>query len=45
VPTGNLVVAIRYTHLHNGIMNRGDFDQMVEVLVACCRSSMEKRSR
>jgi putative aminopeptidase FrvX len=34
VPTVNLVVPIRYTHSHNGIMNRRDFDQMVELLVA-----------
>jgi putative aminopeptidase FrvX len=33
VPTVNLVVPIRYTHAHNGIMNRRDFDQMVELLV------------
>ena len=25
---------IRYTHAHNGIMNRRDFDQMVDLLVA-----------
>ena len=34
VPTVNLVVPVRYTHSHNGIMNRRDFDQMVELLVA-----------
>jgi putative aminopeptidase FrvX len=34
VPTVNLVVPVRYTHAHNGIMNRRDFDQMVELLVA-----------
>ena len=34
VPTINLVVPIRYTHAHNGVMNRRDFDQMVELLVA-----------
>jgi putative aminopeptidase FrvX len=34
VPTVNLVVPIRYTHAHNGIMNRRDFDQMVDLLVA-----------
>jgi endoglucanase len=34
VPTVNLVVPIRYTHSHNGVMNRRDFDQMVELLVA-----------
>ncbi|HEY7289517.1 MAG TPA: M42 family metallopeptidase [Vicinamibacterales bacterium] len=34
VPTINMVVPIRYTHSHNGIMNRSDFDQMVDLLVA-----------
>jgi endoglucanase len=34
VPTVNLIVPIRYTHAHNGIMNRRDFDQMVDLLVA-----------
>jgi putative aminopeptidase FrvX len=34
VPTVNLVVPVRYTHSHNGIMNRRDFDQLVELLVA-----------
>ena len=34
VPTVNMVVPIRYTHSHNGIINRGDFDQMVDLLVA-----------
>jgi putative aminopeptidase FrvX len=34
VPTANLVVPVRYTHAHNGIMNRGDFDKMVELVVA-----------
>jgi len=33
-PTVNLAVPVRYTHAHNGIMNRGDFDRMVELLVA-----------
>lgn len=32
-PTVNLVVPVRYTHAHNGIMNRHDFDQMVELVV------------
>jgi endoglucanase len=32
-PTINLVVPVRYTHSHNGIVNRGDFDQMVELVV------------
>jgi endoglucanase len=34
VPTVNLVVPVRYTHAHNGIMNRKDFDQTVELVVA-----------
>jgi endoglucanase len=34
VPTVNLVVPIRYTHAHNGVMNRRDFDQMVDLVVA-----------
>jgi putative aminopeptidase FrvX len=33
-PTVNLVVPVRYTHAHNGIVNRRDFDQMVELVVA-----------
>jgi putative aminopeptidase FrvX len=28
------VVPVRYTHSHNGIMNRQDFDQMVDLVVA-----------
>jgi len=34
VPTINMVVPVRYTHSHNGVMNRRDFDQMVDLLVA-----------
>jgi putative aminopeptidase FrvX len=34
VPTVNLVVPVRYTHVHNGILNRHDFDEMVDLLVA-----------
>jgi putative aminopeptidase FrvX len=34
VPTVCLLVPVRYTHAHNGIMNRRDFDQMVDLLVA-----------
>ncbi len=34
VPTVNLVVVARYTHAHNGIINRNDFDQMVNLMVA-----------
>jgi endoglucanase len=33
-PTINLVVPVRYTHSHNGIVNRGDFDKMVDLVVA-----------
>ncbi len=33
-PAINLVVPVRYTHSHNGIVNRKDFDQMVDLLVA-----------
>ena len=31
-PTVNFVVPVRYTHSHNGIVNRQDFDQMVELV-------------
>lgn len=34
VPTVNMVVPIRYTHSFNGILNRQDFDQTVELLVS-----------
>ncbi len=34
VPTICLVVPVRYTHAHNGIVNRRDFDQAVDLLVA-----------
>ena len=33
VPTVCLLVPVRYTHAHNGIMNRRDFDQMVDLVV------------
>jgi putative aminopeptidase FrvX len=32
IPTICLLVPVRYTHSHNGIMNRRDFDQTVELL-------------
>jgi putative aminopeptidase FrvX len=32
-PTINLVVPVRYTHSHNGIVNRQDFDETVELVV------------
>ena len=34
VPTVNLVVPVRYTHAHNGVINRKDFDRMVDLIVA-----------
>lgn len=34
VPTVNLVIPTRHTHAHNGIINRKDFDRMVDLLVA-----------
>ena len=34
VPTLNFVVPVRYTHAHNGMVNRGDFDRMVDLMVA-----------
>lgn len=34
MPTVNIVVPVRYTHAHNGIINRHDFDQSVDLLVA-----------
>ena len=33
-PDGQLVVPVRYTHAHNGIVNRKDFDQTVDLVVA-----------
>jgi putative aminopeptidase FrvX len=33
-PTVNLVVPARYTHAHNGIINRRDFDRTVDLVVA-----------
>lgn len=37
VPTVNLVVPARYTHAHNGIIDRSDFDQTVDLVVALIR--------
>ena len=34
VPTVNLVVPARYTHAHNGVIDRADFDRMVDLVVA-----------
>ncbi len=33
-PSLNFVVPVRYTHAHNGIVNRSDFDKMVDLVVA-----------
>ena len=33
-PTLNIVVPVRFTHSHNGIINRRDFDQTVDLIVA-----------
>ena len=32
-PTLNIVVPVRYTHAHNGIVNRADFDRTVDLMV------------
>jgi putative aminopeptidase FrvX len=32
-PTLNIVVPVRYTHAHNGIVNRQDFDRTVDLMV------------
>ncbi len=32
-PTLNVVVPVRYTHAHNGIVNRQDFDRTVDLMV------------
>jgi putative aminopeptidase FrvX len=29
----NLLVPARYTHAHNGVISRRDFDQMIDLLV------------
>ena len=34
VPTVNLVVPARYTHAHNGVLDRADFDRTVDLVVA-----------
>ncbi len=45
VPTVNLVVPVRYTHAHNGIVNRADFDRMVDLLTALLASLDEPTVR
>jgi endoglucanase len=42
-PSINLVVPVRYTHAHNGIMNRKDFDQMVDLLVSVLQQLDERK--
>ena len=42
-PSINLVVPVRYTHAHNGIMNRRDFDQMVDLLVSVLQQLDEQK--
>ena len=37
VPTVNLVIPVRYTHAHNGIINRSDFDRLVELVTELIR--------
>lgn len=34
VPTVNLIVPARYTHAHNGVIDRADFDRTVDLVVA-----------
>jgi endoglucanase len=34
VPTVNLVIPTRYTHAHNGMIQRSDFDRTVDLVVA-----------
>lgn len=33
-PTVNLIVPARYTHAHNGVIDRADFDRTVDLVVA-----------
>ena len=37
-PTVNIVVPVRYTHAHNGVMDRRDFDQTVELVVGLLKA-------
>jgi putative aminopeptidase FrvX len=48
VPAVNIVVPVRYTHAHNGIMDRYDFDRTVDLVVALIKrldSAAVKRLR
>ncbi len=38
VTTVNIVVPVRYTHAHNGILDRADFDRTVDLVVALVKS-------
>jgi endoglucanase len=38
VPTINIVVPVRYTHAHSGIVNRKDFDKTVDLVVSLLES-------
>jgi putative aminopeptidase FrvX len=48
VPAVNIVVPVRYTHAHNGVMDRYDFDRTVDLVVALIKrldSTTVKRLR
>jgi putative aminopeptidase FrvX len=48
VPVVNIVVPVRYTHAHNGVMDRYDFDRTVDFVVALIKrldSATVKRVR
>lgn len=48
VPVVNIVVPVRYTHAHNGVMDRYDFDRTVDLVVALIKrldSATVKRLR
>lgn len=38
VPTVNLLVPARYTHAHNGVISRRDFDQTVDLVVSMLKA-------
>lgn len=38
VPTVNLLVPARYTHAHNGVISRRDFDQTVDLVVSMLKT-------
>lgn len=43
VPTVNIVVPVRYTHAHNGVVNRKDFDKTVDLVVALLETLTQSR--